>query len=106
MTAKLSTILQKLDSVSKANRIILQSFCEYMQSKDHKSERHIVSILTLLISFDKFYPKTPFTSINKKRPSVKVVPLPPEPPMPLLPEVKVLPPVPEPPLLPTPGEPT
>ena len=36
-----------------------------MQSKDHKSERHIASLLNLLISLDKFY-DTPLTSINSR----------------------------------------
>ena len=66
MPARLSTTLQKLESVSTANRTILNDFCEYMQSKDRKSERHTVSLLTLLISLDKFNNGLPFTSIDKK----------------------------------------
>jgi integrase/recombinase XerD len=67
MTVSLSTTLKKLESVSNANRVILRSFYEYMLSKDHKSEHHIISSLTLLISLDKFYgPDIPFTSINSK----------------------------------------
>ncbi|MGA9151551.1 MAG: hypothetical protein WBZ36_13320 [Candidatus Nitrosopolaris sp.] len=66
MTAKLSTTLEKLDSVSAANQIILKDFCEYMLSKDRKSEPHAVSLLSLLISLDKFHDGLPFTSINAK----------------------------------------
>jgi integrase/recombinase XerD len=51
--------------VSEANRILLQDFYEYMQSKDHKSELHIANLLVLLISLDKFY-GIPFNSINNK----------------------------------------
>ena len=66
MPASLLTTLplQKLESVSEVNRILLKDFYEYMQSKDHKSEGHIISLLTLLISLDKFYSEIPFTSIN------------------------------------------
>src|SRR5215469_10812027 len=67
----LPTTLKKLESVrSEANRVILQNFSEYMYSKNLKSERHIVTMLTLLISFDRFLCKDgqdiPFTSINTK----------------------------------------
>ena len=55
---------------SEANRVILQNFSEYIHSKDLKSERHIVTMLTLLISLDRFLCKDgqdiPFTSINTK----------------------------------------
>jgi hypothetical protein len=69
--ASLLTTIQKLESVSKVNRILLKDFYEYMQSKDHKSERHIISLLTLLISLDKFYSGIPFTSINTKEQILK-----------------------------------
>jgi site-specific recombinase XerD len=67
MPAKLSTTLKKLDLISVKNRVILRSFYESMRSNS-RSERHIVSMLTLLISFDKFYASEniPFTSINRK----------------------------------------
>lgn len=67
MAVTLSTTLQKLESVSAENRSTLKDFCEYMSSKDHKSERHIINLLTLLVSLDRFYgTKIPFTSINSK----------------------------------------
>ena len=66
MTTKLSTMLEKLDSISADNQIILKDFCEYMLSKDRKSDRHIASLLSLLISLDKFNNGLPFTSIDKK----------------------------------------
>jgi integrase/recombinase XerD len=65
MPAKLSTTLKKLQSVSAANQVILRNFYEYMCSKNPISERHIISLLTLLISLDKFSSE-PFTSINRK----------------------------------------
>ncbi len=71
MPAKLSTTLQKLELVSATNRVLLKDFYEYIQSKDHKSERHIISLLTLLISLDKFYCGIPFTSINTKEQILK-----------------------------------
>jgi integrase/recombinase XerD len=42
-----------------------------MQSKDHKSERHIINLLNLLISLDKFYGPEPFTSINSREQILK-----------------------------------
>ncbi|MGA9152012.1 MAG: hypothetical protein WBZ36_15650, partial [Candidatus Nitrosopolaris sp.] len=70
--AKLSTTFQKLELVSETNRVLLKDFYEYQKSKDHKSERHIISLLTLLISLDKFYgPDIPFTSINTKEQILK-----------------------------------
>jgi len=65
LSAKLSTTLKKLESVSAANQVILENFYEYYRSKN-SSERHIISLLTLLISLDKFYGPEPFTSINTK----------------------------------------
>lgn len=50
---------------SETNRFILKDFYEYMRSKDHKSDRNVINLLDLLISFDKFY-GLPFTSINSK----------------------------------------
>jgi integrase/recombinase XerD len=68
MPAKLSTTLKKLESVSLENRALLQDFYEYQISKERrsKSERHVISVLTLLISLDKFYDGLPFTSIERK----------------------------------------
>ena len=67
MPASLPTTLQKLKLVSAANRVILLEFYEYLRFKEYKSEHHITSLLTLLISFDKFYNSAiPFTSINTK----------------------------------------
>ncbi|MGA8081865.1 MAG: hypothetical protein WB988_08370 [Candidatus Nitrosopolaris sp.] len=67
MPASLPTTLQKMESVSETNRVILKDFYQYILSKDHKSEHHITSLLTLLISLDKFYGSDiPFTSINTK----------------------------------------
>jgi integrase/recombinase XerD len=37
-----------------------------MSSKDHKTERHIIDILSLMISLDKFYAPLSFTSISNK----------------------------------------
>ena len=73
MPACLSTTLKKLDSVSEANRVILQSFYEYMLSKDHKGDRHIINLLTLLISLDKFisFANKDFTTINSKEQILK-----------------------------------
>jgi hypothetical protein len=72
LPTSLSTTLKKLDWVSEDNRIILKDFYQYMRSKDLKSERHIVNLLLLLISFDKFYgPDIPFTSINTKEQILK-----------------------------------
>jgi hypothetical protein len=72
LPTSLSTTLKKLDWVSEANRIILKDFYQYMRSKDLKSEHHIVNLLLLLISFDKFYgPGIPFTSINTKEQILK-----------------------------------
>jgi integrase/recombinase XerD len=57
---------------NETNRIILQKFYDYMQSKDLKSEHHIINLLVLLVSLDKFLCKDglnkaiPFTSINSK----------------------------------------
>jgi integrase/recombinase XerD len=65
MPTSLSTTLKKLDFVSETNRVILRDFYGYMLSKDPKSERHIISLLSLLISLDKFH-DIPFTSINSK----------------------------------------
>jgi site-specific recombinase XerD len=65
MPIYLSKILQKLESVSEVNQIILKDFCQYMLSKDLRSEHHITSLLTLLISLDRFY-GIPFSSINTK----------------------------------------
>src|SRR5215469_18763787 len=59
-------------TVSEANRIILKDFYQYMRSKDLKSEHHIVNLLLLLISLDKFYgPDIPFTSIKTKEQILK-----------------------------------
>jgi len=68
MPAKLSTTLKKLESVSVENRALLQDFYEYQIGKERrsKSERHVISVLTLLISFDKFHGGLPFTSIDRK----------------------------------------
>ncbi|MGB6530140.1 MAG: hypothetical protein WBF33_18705 [Candidatus Nitrosopolaris sp.] len=67
MPAGLSTTLKKLDLVrSETNQAILKEFYEYTRSKDHKSDRNVINILGLLISFDKFYDGLPFTSINNK----------------------------------------
>ena len=72
LPTSLSTTLKKLDWVSEANRIILKDFYQYMRSKDLKSEHHIVNLLLLLISLDKFYgPDIPFTSINTKEQILK-----------------------------------
>jgi hypothetical protein len=72
MPAKLSTIFKKLESVNTANQVVLKNFYQYMQSKDHKSERHIINLLNLLISLDKFYgPDIPFTSINSREQILK-----------------------------------
>lgn len=65
LPANLSTTLKKLELVSETNQVLLRDFYDYMQSRDHKSERHIVSLLTLLISHDKFYGS--FTSIQRSR---------------------------------------
>jgi len=67
MPTKLSTTLQKLESVRVTNQVILY---QYILSKDPKSERHIISLLTLLISLDKFY-GIPFTSINSREQILK-----------------------------------
>jgi integrase/recombinase XerD len=66
LPASISTMLKKLESVSEANRDILKVFYQYMSSKDHKTERHIIDILSLLISLDKFCAPLSFTSINNK----------------------------------------
>lgn len=67
MPANLSRTLKKLESVSEANRITLNSFYQYLLSKDLKSEHHITNLLTLLISLDKFYGSDiPFTFISSK----------------------------------------
>jgi integrase/recombinase XerD len=67
LPAKLSTILKKLESVSEANQIILKNFYDYMRSKNLKSDHHIINLLVLLISLDKFFgPDIPFTSINSR----------------------------------------
>ena len=72
MTAKLSTVLQKLESVRSAtNRVILKDFHQYMLSKDLKSERHIINLLNLLISLDRFLDGEDFTSINTKEQILK-----------------------------------
>ena len=42
-----------------------------MQSKDLRSERHIINLLTLLISLDRFYAPLPFTSINSREQILK-----------------------------------
>lgn len=42
-----------------------------MTTKDLRSDRHIRSLLTVLISLDKFYGPTPFTSINSKEQILK-----------------------------------
>ncbi len=65
MPAKLSTILKKLESVSPKNQVILKNFYDYMLSKGLKSDHHIINLLVLLISLDKFY-GIPFTSIDRK----------------------------------------
>jgi len=65
LTISLPTTLKKLELVSSKNRAILKDFYEYMKSKELKSDHHINSLLTNLISLDKFYHK-PFTSINAK----------------------------------------
>jgi integrase len=61
--------------VSEANRTILKDFYQYMRSKDLKSEHHIVNLLLLLISLDKYLckddPDIPFTSINTKEQILK-----------------------------------
>jgi len=57
--------------VSEANRVILKNSYEYMQSKDLRSERHIINLLTLLISLDRFYAPLPFTSINSREQILK-----------------------------------
>ncbi len=61
----LTRTLQQLESVSQANQDILRDFSQHYLSKDLRSEYHIVSLLKLLISLDRFY-NLPFTSINKK----------------------------------------
>jgi site-specific recombinase XerD len=66
MPAGISTTLKKLDFVSEDNRVILGDFYEHMLSKDSVAERHIINLLTLLISLDKFHDGLPFTSINSK----------------------------------------
>jgi integrase/recombinase XerD len=71
MPARLSTTLKKLESVSAANRVILQDFYEYMSSKGLRSEHHITNLLVLLISLDKFLCRNDlkpedFTSINTR----------------------------------------
>ncbi len=66
MPIRLSTTLSKLKSANEANKITLQDFSEYMLSKELKSEHHIVTILVLLISFDRFLDGPSFTSINNK----------------------------------------
>ena len=72
MPASLSTTLKKLDFMrSETNRIILQQFYEYMLSKDPKSDYHIINLLDLLISLDKFYDGLPFTSINSREQILK-----------------------------------
>jgi hypothetical protein len=75
MPISLSTALKKLESVSPENRVILQSFCDYMRLKDLKSEHHIANLLLLLISFDKFLCKDglnqDFTSINSREQILK-----------------------------------
>jgi hypothetical protein len=59
-------MLQKLELVrGEGDRTILKRFYEHMLSKNHKSEHHVNSLLTLLISLDKFY-NIPFTSISTK----------------------------------------
>ena len=55
-------MLEKLDSISADNQIILKDFCEYMLSKDRKSERHTASLLSLLISLDKFHDGLPINA--------------------------------------------
>jgi hypothetical protein len=65
MPGKLLTTLKKLELVSEANRVILENFYEYLQSKDLKSEYHITNLLVLLISLDKFL-GIPFISINSR----------------------------------------
>jgi hypothetical protein len=67
MPAKLSTTLNKLDSVSECNRALLREFYENWQSKGVRSKRHINNLLTLAISFDKFFGGKPFTEINAKQ---------------------------------------
>jgi hypothetical protein len=66
MPAGIITTLKKLDSVSETNRGLMKEFVEHMRSKDHKSDRNLVNLLDLMISFDKFYDGLPFTSINSK----------------------------------------
>jgi integrase/recombinase XerD len=65
MPTKLSTTLKKLESVSETNQVILKDFNEFLKAKN-SSERHIMSLLTLLISLDRFYGPEPFTSINTR----------------------------------------
>jgi integrase/recombinase XerD len=70
MPTKLSTTLKKLESVSETNQAILKDFYEFLKAKN-LSERHIMSLLTLLISLDKYLQEfargpEPFTSINTK----------------------------------------
>jgi len=66
MPASISTTLKKLDFVSEDNRVVLKAFYEHMISKDPKTERHIINLLSLLIFLDKFRDGLPFTSINSK----------------------------------------
>jgi hypothetical protein len=66
VTVNLSITLKKLDLVSNANRPLLQEFSEYVQSKDRKSDRNIISQLELLIFLDRFVGPDSFTSINNK----------------------------------------
>jgi integrase/recombinase XerD len=66
LPTNLSKTLHKLEFVNEANRIILKDLYQYYLSKDLKSKHHIISLLTLLISLDKFYGPLPFTAINSK----------------------------------------
>ena len=62
----MSTTLKKLELVSGNNQAILKEFLGYLQSKDSRSDHHSNSLLTLLISVNKFFNGKPFTEINRK----------------------------------------
>ena len=53
LSASLLTTLRKLELMSETNRVISKDFYEYKLSKN-SSERHIISLLNLLISLVPF----------------------------------------------------